>query len=80
MTGSIFSQLPNDIIMKIIKMNREEELKQEAKNKFEDCMYEMKFLPYVYHYDPYDDVEFEKWFRDEKAEYYLIGASVSKFV
>ena len=75
MTGSIFSQLPNNLIMNIIKMEtdrkKEEELKQEAKYKFEDCMTEINGLSYVYHYDPYEDIEFERNYYDEKAEYYL---------
>lgn len=39
---NIFSNLPNNLIMKIIKMNTDEEIKS-YKNMFNKCMYELKY-------------------------------------
>jgi hypothetical protein len=56
MSPSIFSGLPNDLIMKVIEINTTtmNAEKQEIKNKFKSCMDTINDIPYKYslYYDP----------------------------
>ena len=44
---SIFSNLPNDLIMKIVKMNTVQEIIDTNKNNFSMCMQELKDYTYM---------------------------------
>ena len=40
---SIFSNLPNDLIMKIIKINTEQKKDDDWRWRFSSCMYELQY-------------------------------------
>lgn len=71
---SIFSNLPNNLIMNIIKMNTEEELREQFKDIYiNNCMCELRGLSQYAYYEDYDPSEIagiEDAF-DEKPSYYL---------
>eukprot|EP01044_Picomonas_judraskeda_P006158 COSAG03_NODE_605_length_6748_cov_9.478869_3_plen_69_part_00 len=59
---SIYSKLPNDIIMKIIKIHTEQEEERRNKFLFGRCMYELK-----YEYGVKEDWEMEDSYESDAS-------------
>lgn len=74
MSPSIFAGLPNDLIMKVIKINtiKMNAEKEEIKNKLKLCMDKIENIPYCYcpNYDPE--------YHTEKSVFYKVASEYWK--